>query len=699
MERFANFVVKRRRLVLLIAVLLLIPSIFGAIGTYINYDILSYLPKDLESMMGEEALEKDFKIASTAMITVENMATNDVLKLKDELSSVEGVDKVLGGSDILDPTVPKELLPKDLEKFFYNDSGATLMIVKFSDSSASKSTMDALSQIKGILKKDCFLGGMSAILQDTKALADHEMPIYVLIAVGLALLVLALGLQSTLSPFLFMLGIAFPILYNFGTNYFLGQISYITNALATVLQLGVTMDFSIFLLHRYDEEKAVRNDNEAAMAKAIQNTFSSITGSSLTTIAGFLAMCTMSLTLGRDIGIVMAKGVLLGVICTVTILPALILTFDKLIHRFTHPTLIPKFNRIADWTVRHNKAILVTFLVLFIPFTLAQSKTEVYYNLLDTLPKDLVSMQGTDQLKKDFNMTTSHFILVDESMSNNDIREMSEKIEKLDGVEQVLSFEKFVGGGIPETVIPDDIREIFNAGGRKMILANSSYKSASDAQNKQLDEINGIVKAYDKSALVTGEGAMTKDLISVANTDFQNVNITSIAVVFLIILLVFRSASIPVILVAAIEAAITINLAIPYFAGQTIPFISSIVIGTIQLGATVDYAILMTTRFREELNHGYTPKEAVSIAIKTCSQSILTSGLTFFAATVGVAMVSRIELIKNLCLLISRGAVISMLVILFVLPALLILFSNVIKHTTIRWIKPNKDPVRLTEQK
>ena len=630
MEHFARWIVKRRKLILVLAVLLLIPSVFGALGTYINYDILTYLPKDLDSMIGETYLEDDFNMASVSMITVENMSTPDTLKLKSDLEGVEGVQKVMWTSDFIDVTTPKEMLPSDIQKFFYNDSGATMLIVQFDAPSADARTMNAQKQIKNILNKDCFIGGMSAILEDTKSLVNEEMPLYILCAVGASLLILFLSLKETIVPLIFMLGMLFPIVYNFGTNIFLGQISYITEALATVLQLGVTMDFSIFLLHRYEEEKLTAASDEDAMVAAIKKTFSSITGSSLTTIAGFLAMCTMQLTLGEDIGIVMAKGVLLGVICTITVLPSLIMTFRRAIEKHTHRTFIPKLKRTSNFVVKHRVPILIAFIVIFIPFFIAQSKTSVYYTIFDALPQDLPGIAGTNRLKEDFDMTTSHFIIVDDTLSD---------------------------------------------------------KSGSDEQNNQLSEMIDIVKKYDPNGVITGEGAMTKDLIEVADVDFNNVNITSIIVVFVIIAIVFRSASVPVLLVAAIESAIMINLGIPYFTGTTLPFITSIVIGTIQLGATVDYAILMTTRFREERNAGHTAKEAAQIAVEQCSQSILTSGLTFFAATFSVSLVSRMELIGVLCKLISRGALISMAVILLVLPALLVITEPILRKTTFHWLK------------
>lgn len=696
MERFSRWIVKHRKLVLILAVLLLIPAALGAVSTYINYDILTYLPPELDSMVGETYLENDFQMASTAMITVEHMTPAKVEQISQEIRQVPGVKKVTSSADISNGSIPKEMLPEDLQKFFYGKNDSALVLVQFDGTSASNETMGAIQQIKGILKKDTFIGGLSAILEDTKDLVNGEIPLYVLCAVGCSLLVLLLSLKETVVPFLFMLGMLFPIAYNFGTNIFLGQISYITEALATVLQLGVTMDFSIFLLHRFEEERqqpqfdGSPQATDEAMVCAICKTASSIAGSSLTTIAGFLAMCTMSLTLGRDIGIVMAKGVALGVICTVTILPALLLTFRRSIEAHTHRTVIPQLKKTAGFVTKHPGAILAVFLVAIVPFALAQSKTSVYYTLFDSLPQDMVSMVGTNQLKEDFNMTTSHFVIVDENLSSHQLSQLAKELEKVDGIGQVMSYEKFLGGGIPDTIIPTEIEEIFHAGGHRMLLANSTYKSGSDEQNAQLEEMNAIVKKYDPQGVISGEGAMTKDLIQVANTDFTHVNVTSILAVFLIVAVVFRSLSIPVLLVAAIESAIAINMGIPYFSGMVLPFVASIVVGTIQLGATVDYAILTTTRFKEELQ-SHPVREAARIAVEQCSPSILTSGLTFFVATASVAFVSKIDLISSLCLLISRGALISMAVILVVLPPLLIVFAPIIEKTTLRWPKALKE--------
>ena len=567
-----------------------------------------------------------------------------------------------------------------------------MLIVRFDAPSASDETMEAVAQIEKLLRKDCFFGGMSVILQDTKALVNQEMPMYILIAVGASLLVLFLSLESTITPLLFMLGLLFPIAYNFGTNIFLGQISYITEALATVLQLGVTMDFSIFLLHRYQEEKELRSSNEEAMTSAICKTMTSISASSLTTIAGFLALCAMRLTLGRDIGLVMAKGVALGVICTVVILPSLILTFDKWVEKYKHRTVIPKLKKLSYFVSNHSVPIVVIFILILIPFAIAQNKTEVYYTLFDSLPQDLTGIVGTNKLGEDFGMTTSHFILVHDDLTATEVSDLCDELKDVDGITQVVSLDSITGPGFQTELLPDSIMEILQSGGYKLILANSSYKTGTDAINNQLDEMISLIKTVDPEGVITGEGAMTKDLIEVADVDFKNVNVWSIMAVS------FKSISIPALLVASIEAAIAINMGIPYFTGTQLPFIASIVIGTIQLGATVDYSILMTTRYHEERAFGRTPKEAAQQSLEHCSQSILTSGLTFFAATVGVAAISKMELLKSICLLISRGALISMVVILVMLPAALMLCDWIIRHTTLKWMVPESANAKKSEK-
>lgn len=688
MKKIAQGIVRLRKLILIVAFLLLIPSAIGAAATRINYDILTYLPEDLDSMVGEVALEDDFHLASTGMITVEGMPSNELIAMKNEIAEVPGVSQVFWLSDVIDPSIPTEMLPASVQQFMFGENDSTMLLVRFENASASEETMEAVAQIKKLLRKDCFFGGMSVILQDTRELVNEEMPLYILCAVGASLLVLFLSLESTIVPLLFMLGLFFPIVYNFGTNIFLGQISYITEALATVLQLGVTMDFSIFLLHRYEEEKELRGSNEEAMVTAICKTMTSITASSLTTIAGFLALCAMRLTLGRDIGIVMAKGVALGVICTIVILPALILTCDKWVEKYHHRTVVPKLTKLSYFVSKHPVPIVVCFLILVIPFAIAQNKTEVYYTLFDSLPQDLTGIVGTDKLGEDFGMTTSHFILVHDDLTASEVTALCDEIEDLDGITQVVSLDSITGPGFDTELLPDSVMEIAQSGGYKLILANSSYKTGTDEINEQVSQLITLIKAADPEGVITGEGAMTKDLIEIADVDFANVNVWSIVAVLVIIALSFRSISIPVLLVASIEAAIAINMGIPYFTGTQLPFIASIVIGTIQLGATVDYSILMTTRYHEERAFGRSPREAAQQSLEHCSQSILTSGITFFAATVGVAAISEMELLGSICVLISRGAIISMLVILIVLPAALMLLDGIIGKTTLGWRVP-----------
>ena len=686
MERIAKFVVKHRGTVLATAVLLLILSVFGFIGTRINYDILSYLPSDLESMEGEQLLEHDFNIASTAILTVEGMNSSDVEDLEADLKEIQGVQTVFSVYDALDASVSKEILPEKAQEMLYGKHDATMLIVRFDESSASDQTMDAIVQIKQTMRKDCFLGGMSVILEDTKELVQQELPKYIICAVICSLIVLFLFLENTAVPLIFMLGILFPVAYNFGSNIFLGQISYITEALAAVLQLGVTMDFSIFLLHRYQEEKQDKS-NEDAMVAAICKTSTSILSSSLTTIAGFLAMCTMTLTLGADIGIVMAKGVALGVLSTLIILPALIMYFDRWIEKSRHPVLIPHMGGVAKFVTGHPKGILAAFVIVAVIFGRAQSLTNVYYTLTDSLPQDLTGIAGTNRLSDDFGMPSYHFVIVSDELDSSQMKSMAKAFDRVEGVKASLCYEKFIGAGIPQEAIPENISSLFHAGGHRMVMITTEYKPGTDEMNEQVNNLENIIKQYDPDGLLTGEGAMTKDLIVTSDRDFHMTSFVSIAAVFLIILLTFRSITIPALLVLAIEGAIMVNMGIPYFTGSTIPFIASIVLGTIQLGATVDYAILMTTRFREERNYGLAPKEAAATAIETCAPSIITSGMSFFAATVGLSFLSRIDLIRSLCLLISRGAMISMLVILLVLPAMLILFTPLIEKTTRHWLE------------
>ncbi len=684
MKKLADFIVNQRNKILLIAILLLIPSVIGYARTKTNYDLLSYLPQDCESMIAQNSLADDFQLASTGMLVVENMPDKNIEKLKTEIEEIDGVKEVLWRGDVLDIAIPKEALPEDIMNVLYSEQ-STLIIISFDEESASPRTMDAIKQIKTYAEKECYLGGLSAVSEDVKDLTQQEMPIYIVIAVALVVLVLYLGLSSNLAPFIFVLGIVFPVAYNMGSNVLLGEVSYITKALAVVLQLGVTMDYSIFLLHRYQEEKLKCSQRDEAMSNAIQATFTSITSSSITTIAGFLALCVMQLTLGRDIGLVMAKGVVLGVLSTIIILPALIMHFDQAIEKWQHPILINSPRKLPDFIIRHYKKIFALFLILIIPMAYAQNHTNVYYDLSANMPQDFASIIGTNKLKEQFHMTTTHFVLVDENLKSYQMKEIGDKIEKLDGVYNVISYESVIGGRIPDEFEPEAIKEILNNGGRKMILVNSMYTAADDQEIQQLNEIENIVHSYDEHAVIAGEGPMTRDLIDVCDTDFKMVNVLSVLAIFIIIAITFRSLSLPIILVCAIEFAICINMGIPFFTQTTLPFIASIVVGTIQLGATVDYAILMTTRFKEELENGCEVKAAVKNATAKTAPSILTSGLSFFAACIGVAVIAKMDLMKSLCMLISRGAVISMIAILVVLPVLLLIFHKIIAKTTKGW--------------
>ncbi|MDU4938905.1 MAG: MMPL family transporter [Clostridium sp.] len=687
-NRISKFIADHAKSVIVVSLLLLIPSVIGFINTRVNYDLLSYLPQNLDSTKGEDILDKTYSDASIGIVIVEGMENKDINILKDKIEEVDGVTTTLGLTDVLDESIPKDILPDEIKNQLYNED-STMFVIKFDGAPGSDSTINGISKVKKILNKQCFLSGMSAIMEDTKELAEHEAPFYVLIAVALSIVVLLISMESTVVPIIFLVSIGIGIVYNLGTNLFLGEISYITKALAAVLQLGVTMDYSIFLMHRYDEERGKWSTKEEAMTQAIKATMTSISGSSLTTIAGFLALCTMDLALGKDIGLVMAKGVVIGVICAITILPAFVLVFDKAIHKFKHKTIIPEFKKVSTLVTKHYKAFIVAFFVIMIPAFFGQANAKVYYNLDETLKPDMSSIVALNKMKDNFNMTSTHFIIVKDDIKSYKMKEMTDRIENLEGVTTVLSYDKFIGPNIPEDFIPRDIKEIFKQGGYNLLLVNSEYKSASDELNNQILEMTDIVKSYDEDAMVTGEGALTKDLTTIADQDFKNVSVASIVAIFVIILIVFKSVSIPVLLVSAIEFAIFINMGIPYYTGTVIPFVASIVIGTIQLGATVDYAILLTSRFREEIRNGYEKKEAMRIAVQESAKSIVTSGLTFFGATGGVALVSDMALIKSLCFLMARGAIISMIVIIFVLPALLLVSEGIINKTTKGW-KINK---------
>lgn len=682
MERMSKAIAKHSKLILLLAIILVVPAAFGYFKTDVNYDILSYLPEETSTMQAEKILKDDFGCGSVAMLIVEDMPDKDVAKIKEKVAKLDGVKKALWVDDFIDLSVPKEILPKDMTDLLYNGDKSTMIIVMLKEGTATLTTQNTVQQIRNIVGKQGFLSGMSGIIKDTKDCADGEMPLYVIIAAVLTLIVLLLTMESTVVPFVFLLSIALAIIYNFGSNIILGEISYITKALAAVLQLGVTMDYSIFLLHRYDEELGRTPDKIEAMSNAIQNTFVSIIGSSTTTVAGFLALCAMDLTLGMDMGIVMAKGVIIGVLCTVTVLPSLILIFDGPIHKYKHRTILPAFEKTSKFVVKHYKKLAVLFIIIFIPAFIGNNKAEVYYNLDESLPDDFPSIIATNKMKDDYNMESTDFILISDKLDSNDVISMIKELEKVDGVNSVIGLEKYIGPAISQDIIPDEILSELKAGGYEEMMLNSKYRAASDECNAQLTEIEHIVHKYDPNALVGGEAPLTKDLIRIADSDFKKVSAVSIIAIFVIITIVFKSVSLPVILVAAIECAIFANLGIPYYTGKVEPFIASIVLGTIQLGATVDYAILMTSRFKEELEYTDDKFEAMRLAIRHSAGSIMTSALSFFSATIGVGVISQLELIGSLCSLMSRGAIISMFMIIFILPGLLLVFEPVIRKTS-----------------
>ena len=680
MKKISKFISYHPKLVLLIMTLLLIPSWIGYKSTGVNYDILSYLPADLESTQGQKILDEDFKNAATGMLILKGTDA-DAEKLKKEILEIDGVEDVISKSSIVGDTVPDDFLPDKLKDAFYSDD-STLLMVKFSESSSSFKTMEAIDSIKKIESKEKYLSGISSLVKDTKDLIDHETPIYVALAVALALVVLSLANESTIIPFLFMLNIGYAILYNFGTNFFLGEISYITKAIAAVLQLAVTTDYSIFLYHRYVEKKKKTENKNEAMAKAIESTVASIFASSLTTFAGFLVLLLMQLGLGKDIGLVMSKGVLLGLVSTVVVLPPMLLLSEKLVNRFNHKVLLPDFERTANFTIKHRKTLFIVFLILFIPAIYGARNTDLYYNLDRSLPEDLDSIVALNKMKKDYNMASSHFVVVKDDLSKASVDSMIDEIEKVDGVENVLSANSATGLTVPSTILPDKLNKNFNQAGYQMIMINSSYQTASDEVNKQVDEIDKIIKAHDPDGKLTGEAVLTKDLTILYDRDFKMVNIASIAVVFVIIAIVFKSLAIPIVLIAAIELAIFINMGIPFYFGHTIPFITSIIIGVVQLGSTIDYSILMTDRFLFEYKKHRDLEKALDLSVRETSKSIVTSALSFFAATIGVGIYSKMEIVSTICIFLARGAIISMLVIIIFLPAIIATTIPFIEKTT-----------------
>lgn len=682
MVAFGKKVVKFRIPILIISILLLIPAGLGYVNTRVNYDVLTYLPEDIETMQGQDILVKDFGTGAFSMFIVDGMEDKEVSALKAKIENVEHVQKVLWYDSLADISMPKSMIPKDVYEVFNSDTG-TMMAIFFDEGTSSDGTMEAIGEIRKLAGKQCFLSGMSAIVTDTKNLAEKETPLYVLIAVVLAVIVLGLTMDSYFIPLLFMLSIGMAIVYNLGSNYFFGEISYITKALAAVLQLGVTLDYSIFLMHSYEEQQVrYKGDKERAMAHAISQTFSSVIGSSVTTVAGFIALCFMTFTLGMDIGVVMVKGVILGVIACVTILPSMILCCDKWIMKTMHKPFLPDIGKISDKVTKRYMIYVILFLVLLFPAIYGNNHTAVYYNLDETLPKDLPSIIANEKLKKDYDMNTTHMILVDSSVESADVAKMIDKMDDVDGVKWALGLDALIGPAIPQDMIPNSVTDMLKNDKYQLLLVNSEYKVASDELNAQIKDLNKILHKYDKGGMLIGEGPLTADLIDITDTDFKTVSMVSIGIIFVIILILFKSISLPVILVGVIEFAIFVNMGIPYYTGTKLPFVASIVIGTIQLGSTVDYAILMTTRYKRERNHGAEKYDSITTAHRASAQSIMVSALSFFAATIGVGLYSNIDMISSLCILMARGAIISMIVVIFVLPSMFMVFDKVIVKTS-----------------
>ena len=682
--RLSKAVVKHRVLILIIALVLLVPSVLGMANTRINYDMLDYLPEDMDTVVGQNELLADFGKGAFSLIVVEDMPAKDVAALKEKIEAVEHVDSVVWYDTVADLSVPMEILPEKIYNEF-NNGDATMLAVFFDSSTSADVTMDAIREIRSLAGKQCFVTGMSALVTDLKDLCEQEEPIYVALAVACACLAMMLLLDSWLAPLIFLASIGICIVINLGSNYFLGEISYITKALSAVLQLAVTMDYSIFLWNSYNEQRTHIEDKNEAMAKAIHETFVSVLGSSITTIAGFIALCFMSFTMGRDLGIVMAKGVLLGVIGCVTVLPSLILLFDRPLQRTRHKALIRNANGFARKITKAFPVFLAVFVALAIPAYMGYAKTneEVYYDMGQCLPQDIDYVIAHSKLAEDFDIASTHMLLVDANLPSRDVRNMKREMEDVDGVKYVLSLESVVGSRVPEEVLPDSVRSILKSDRWELMLINSEYKVASDAVNDQIDSLNAILKKYDPSGMLIGEAPCTKDMIETTGHDFQVVNLFSIIAIFVIILLVEKSLSLPVILIAVIELAIFINLGLPHYLGQSLPFIAPICISTIQLGATVDYAILMTTRYKAERVSGKSKYEAVSTALATSVPSIIVSGMGLFAATFGVAVYSNIDIVSSMCMLMARGALISVASVILMLPAFLMLLDGVVRHTTL----------------
>ena len=681
MIKVGKWIAKHKVLIVLIGLVLLVPSVLGIAATRVNYDILSYLPESLETVEGQDIMVDEFGMGAFSMVVVENMEMKDVAALKAKFENIDHVEDVLWYDSVADLSFPVDMLPSKIKDVFFKGN-ATMMIALFDNTTSSDAAMEAVTEMRKIATKECYISGMSGVVTDIKNVALEEMPIYVVVAAVLSFLVLCLSMDSLVVPILFLLSVGLAVLYNLGSNIFLGSVCYITKSLTAVLQLGVTMDYSIFLLNSFEAYKKKYEDKDRAMAHAIADTFKSVAGSSVTTIAGFLALCVMTFALGRDMGIVMAKGVVIGVICCVTILPAMILLFDKAIEKTRHKALIPSLDRASEFITKHYKVWIIVFLVLLFPAIYGNNHTQIYYNIDKSLPATLPSNVANEKLKDEFDMSTVHMVLLKEGLDSQQKTEMLNKMDKVDGVKWALGLNSFIGPTFPESMLPSDLKSMLASDDYEIQFICSEYSSATDECNAQLAEIQKIVKEYSPESMVIGEAPLMKDLQDTTDVDLQRVNILSIAAIFVIILLVFKSISLPFILVAVIEFAIFVNMAIPYYQGVTLPFVASIVIGAIQLGATVDYAILMTSNYQKQRHLGKSKKESISIAHKFSMKSIIISGCSFFAATFGVALYSKVDMIGSICTLLARGAVISTIVVLLILPAMFMVFDPIIVHTS-----------------
>ena len=694
-EKLSEWITRHPKFIMTVALILLIPAIIGYLLTGVNYDILSYLPDDINSVQGEQILDESFHNASSAMLVIENFDDKDVVALKEKIMKIDGVTNVTWTDSVIDTTVPNSSLPSFLRKIFYSTDGkSTLMLINFESASASDETGTAIKEIRSLMNKQCFLSGMSAVLTDTKDLADSQAPIYIAFAIFLALVVMSFTMDSWVLPFVLLASLGIAVVYNMGTNLIFGEISFITKSIAAILQLGVTMDYSVFLIDRFDEEQRYTDNRSLAMGRAVAKTFTALMGSSLTTVFGFLAMCFMTLTLGFDIGIVMAKGVVFGIITVVTVLPSMVLLLYKPIYRFRHKRFVPKFNGLASFTTKHRRVFAIILLVLLVPAYLAQSNVSKYYDVVSGMPQDLDSIVALNKMKEEFNMANTHFVVIDDDVPDGKVNSMIQDIKEIDGIETVVALGEYVGAGIPKSIIPESVKSIAEKDGYQMMMINSDYSTGTDELNAQIDEMNNVISKYTDSGYLTGEGVLTKDLISIANNDFVVTSIISTAAIFILVAICFKSISIPCILVLMIELSIWINIGLSYLMGTEISFITPTVINCVQLGATVDYAILMTTRFREEIQSGKDKKTAIHDAAASSCTSIFQSALVFFSATIGVYFICDIKMIKEICELLARGSFISAIMIMLVLPPVLYILEGVINKTTYKWRVSDKESAK-----